>query len=284
MLSPIPSVSLVDPEDADALVCLEQLQFMEQLTPCSSVSTMFSNNECDSDEDEEDDIAIRAFDPATGLRSQSRYQLFKPDTLTNDLSDEEEGENEVELTLVNSVTTVKSAVKLSLILRFVNSALNKLQSTGDCPTVTIDSLTTNHLLIYIYAHLRTLAPEQQVSYINQIKVLHLGKSFSITKISDLAEINCPLTTLNLKHSPCFHFLICQQEKGCAMAPDNLVLQTMISDVPDTSVTYAEAIVKKFRKLTRRKRKNNNTASEQARELRRKHRIRQSVTFFVHAVM
>lgn len=284
MLSPIPSVSLVDPEDADALVCIEHFQFMEQLTPCSSVSTKCSHNESDSDEDEDDDIAIRAFDPATGSRNQSRYQLFKPDTLTNDLSDEEEGENEVELTLVNSVTTAKSPVTLWLILRFVNSALSKLQSTGDCPTVTIDSLTTNHLLIYIYAHLRTLAPEQQASYINQIKVLHLGKSFSITNISDLTEVNIPLLSLNLKHSPCFHFLICQQEKGFAMASDNLVLQTMISNVSDTSVTYAEAIVKKLRKLTRRRRRNNDPASDQARELRRRHRIRQSVTFFVHGVM
>lgn len=288
MLSPIPSVSLVDPEDADALVCQEYDEYMSKLTPCSSAETFCSSNVFD----DEDDMAIRTYDPVTCVRSETRNQLFKPETLTNDLSDDED-ENPVQITLVNAITTDKTVVKLKLVLHFINDALTKLQSTGSCPSVTIDTVTTNHLLIYIFANLPSLAPTQEAAYVNQIKVLHLGRSFTVATVADLSEKRTALTSFNLTNSPCFHFLICPHVSGIDMAVDKLVLQTMMTSQPsESSVTYAEAILKKVRKFRRKKhgadgpseRPARPTADGQAKELRRLHRIRQTATFFVHGVM
>lgn len=296
MLSPIPSVSLFDPDDADALVCQQYLQFMEQLSPCSSVPTVFSCSNSDDEVDDESDeySPVQTYDPETGAAGSKQIsnQLFKPETLTNDFTDDEGDDDDVELTLVNATTSAKSLVKMTHIVRFANNALRKLESTGDCPAITADTVTANHLVIYVFAHFCVLAPLQTASYINHIRLLHLGKSFSINSMADLTLPSPCLASLNLRHSPCFHFLVCLPDRALAMSPENLVLQTMMTEGPlkESSVTYSDAIVKKLRRLRKKMSIKDlrltpaNTAERREKELERKRRVRQSVAFFVHGVM
>ncbi|KAK6203631.1 uncharacterized protein RJT21DRAFT_113522 [Scheffersomyces amazonensis] len=83
-------------------------------------------------------------------------------------------------------------VKLSSVLNLINTFLH--QHNGFQLT-SIDDLTINHLLIYLYYNQRTIFPElDSVAYINHFSLLHLGKCFKFAH----AKINIVyITKLNI---------------------------------------------------------------------------------------
>lgn len=135
-------------------------------------------------------------------------------------------------------------VKVADVENFVASVLNQ----------NVD-VTFLHLLIFLYFKLN-----ERLECINQVKLLHAGKQYSVLRKSDLSR-RMPLLREAAQRYSTFQLFV-SNELRCApfnLLDDELIQQAALYSshlYDNASVTYAEAIIKLIKRLTASMRTNN----------------------------
>lgn len=191
--------------------------FMENLSPCSSIVTAFSNSP----------VEYNPINVANLL--QKRNGLSKSGTLTDDskvskfeLEDDDCG---IKILCTDGDSFV---VKLELLKHFIN----KYSPKHKC---SIEQVSIYHLLIYI-------SNKYNVG-LNTIKLCHLGKSYNVKTIQDLCtKKKSLLNDLKIQQFPTMHLLL-TNAVSLDISMSCAVEKTFEDDF--YAVTYVEAIAHKM---------------------------------------
>lgn len=148
----------------------------------------------------------------------------------------------------NSYTT---SLKLSSIDNFIQMSVSPqdFQELLGIQQNSVEQITVQHLIIYVFCNMRELFHEP-VKYVNQVRLLHLGKKYAIedfTKNGNMSLVN----DLKIKECPSFHLVLTDEPiSPLPLISKKFVIMNFFNHEEFSgSVTYAEAIVKKFKTNT-----------------------------------
>lgn len=183
-------------------------EFMSNLTPCSSESTLCSFN------DDFNELNV------LNLQNQRTFDLKKSNTLVDHGYMAHNIKNiETELTPPDAFINVIDAntseiihVDLSEIKQFVNHYVPDNVITND------DYITINHLILYLYNKLDFEA-------VTHLKLSHLGKLYCIDGYAALRLKNTLTTDLNIDRFPTFHLVHSESTRRLNLSIPELLLQT-----------------------------------------------------------
>ncbi|CAH2352873.1 hypothetical protein CLIB1423_08S03070 [[Candida] railenensis] len=245
-------------------------EFMRNLTPCSSMCTMTSqvvnsipyseraldrifnrNLHTEQNEDEETDIDASVTSTSTAADACATYSNTK-------------------IELLRSSTGERYVLTLNDLVDYVHKELyEEIEQYKITRDKVLQSLTVNHLLIYILNHDRS----ENLHYIDQVRLFHLGRSYKADRgISDPRYFTSQyfLKDLNLRSSPCFHLFIGEHEADTQseyypstakkMLLKSFVWREIVRPV-NVSSTYAEALMVKLKRVKSNMRMPTSTISE-----------------------
>ena len=247
-------------------------EFMRNLTPCSSICTMTSqvvnsipyseraldrifnrNLRIEQNEDEETDL-----EPYAGAATASAPTVADA-TYAN-----------TKIELLRSSTGERFVLTLNDLVDYVHKELyEEIEQYKITRDKVLQSLTVNHLLIYILNHDRL----ENLHYIDQVRLFHLGRSYKADRgISDPRYFTLQyfLKDLNLRLSPCFHLFIGEHEADTQgeyypstakkMLLKSFVWREIVRPA-NVSATYAEALMGKLKRVKSNMRMPSSTVSE-----------------------
>ncbi|EGV63087.1 hypothetical protein PSN45_004644 [Yamadazyma tenuis] len=208
-----------DPDFADT----EYNDFMENLTPCSSLATAFS----------EEDAPVQ-YNPISFVNLlNKRNSLTKSGTLTDDSASISKFDLEKENCRIKILTPDDESffIRIEELHSFINGYL-----PVPC---TLDDLSIVHLLIFL--------SDRYSTTLNSIRLCHFGRSHAIKTFQDLTiKKQRLLIELKVTQYPTMHLIITKPESS----PLRLIsTKQAIEKTYSTgyqAVTYADAIAHKFR--------------------------------------
>lgn len=241
----------VDGEGLDPLI-QESIQdsnsFFMNLTPCSSGQTL-KNTE-------------NEFETTPEPITSDHFEEVSPtNTRGNDLGED------IEFTIILPDFIHHQQIKLSSLFEYIHAST-------DAPVYkSYQDLTVHHLITYLFDQ---ILHDSNLLYINQIKLMIMGKAYSISNLVDLAYPASYLANFKLisilSTSKVFQLFIIPKEN---LLPLKLPIQTILfklhniqvcsvdstyNPTSDFSATYADAVLKTFRKV-RKSISSNSSSSE-----------------------
>ncbi|CUM51687.1 uncharacterized protein AC631_02675 [Debaryomyces fabryi] len=153
------------------------------------------------------------------------------------------------------IKIVSNSHTRSLKLSSINNFIQMIVSPQDFQQLlgihqnSLEQITVQHLIIYVFCNMRELLLDT-VKYVNQVRLLHLGKKYAIedfTKNRNMSLIN----DLKITECPSFHLVLTDLPiSPLPLISKKFVIMNFFNHEEYTgSVTYAEAIVKKFKTNT-----------------------------------
>ncbi|KAF3987773.1 hypothetical protein FT663_03682 [Candidozyma haemuli var. vulneris] len=113
------------------------------------------------------------------------------------------------------------------------------------------AVTTLHLLVYLYAQNWT----QHMTFVSDIKLLHMGKQYRLTRLMDLHSEHPSLVSVASRF-PSFQLFVTpdQVSPAVTLPVQELMARSMAPKVPEEEipVTYADAVIRMIRRASHRK--------------------------------
>lgn len=159
---------------------------------------------------------------------------------------------DIDLSIVTNKETI--VIKCSYICNYIRlmiSAQDMKQMLG-VDLLSPEMITVQHLIIYIFNNIGVFASDR-IPFVNQIKLLHLGKRYALVDF-DHGRNRTLLGDLNVSESPSFHLALSDIPSSPlhVISWKVIILNSFVHAEFMGSVTYAGAIVKKFKTVGSRK--------------------------------
>ncbi|CAK7896535.1 hypothetical protein CAAN1_04S06590 [[Candida] anglica] len=236
-------------------------EYMLNLTPCSSNCTKTSNvsHSITFDQKALDGLIKRhegSFEFLNGNENETTPSPPSPcidfieTTHTPIPSNVALGETKIEILRTNSHD--KFEITLNDIIEYIEQELEQvLHGSIITRSQILETLTVNHLLIYILSH------DTTIENIGYIRLFHLGRSYTPDKgISDPRYLTQQfyLKDLHLSRSPCFHLIVSNNEdcKLPELSEKDMLLKSFVwrnivkpNHIP---CTYAGQLIRKLKKI------------------------------------
>lgn len=121
-----------------------------------------------------------------------------------------------------------------------------LQEMLGIQQMSLELITVQHLIVYAFSNMGEFLPEP-VKYVNQIKLLHLGKKYAIEDFTHDGKMSL-VNDLKIAECPSFHLILTDMPSSPLplISKKFMIMNFFTHEEFTGSVTYADAIVKKFK--------------------------------------
>lgn len=140
------------------------------------------------------------------------------------------------------------SIRLSMVSNFMQMIISseELQELLGIRQISLDLISVQHLIIYIFNNMEEFSLET-VKYVNQIKLLHLGKKYAIEDFTNSRNMSL-VNNLKITECPSFHLILTDVPATPLpiISKKFMVMNFFTHEDFSGSVTYAEAIAKKFK--------------------------------------
>lgn len=140
------------------------------------------------------------------------------------------------------------SLKLSNISNFIQMVISSqdLQETLGIKQMSLELITVQHLIVYVFSNMGEFLLEP-IKYVNQIKLLHLGKKYSIEDFTSNGNMSL-VNDLKIAECPSFHIIVTDVPSSPLplISKKFMIMNFFTHEEFTGSVTYAEAIVKKIK--------------------------------------
>lgn len=154
--------------------------------------------------------------------------------------------DDYELKIISNNQT--RSLKLSNISNFIQMIVSSqhLQEMLGIQQMSLELITVQHLIVYAFSNMGEVLLEP-VKYVNQIKLLHLGKKYAIEDFTNNGNMSL-VNDLKIKECPSFHLILTDVPPSPLplISKKFMIMNFFTHEEFTGSVTYAEAIVKKLK--------------------------------------
>lgn len=185
----------------------------------------------------------------TTIRDKDNFNLNTFNNYLNARTQlEQEGELRDDYNINIIINNETISIKLSHVGNFIQMIVSaqELQETMGIKNMFLPLITVQHLIIYIFCNLGEYFL-QHVGYINQIQLLHLGKKYTIEDFTYNKKMSL-VDHLKIDECPTLHLVLTAMPSNPLplISEKFMVMNFFSHEETSGSVTYAEAIAKKFK--------------------------------------